>query len=112
MNVGRWTLLMAAVVLPSFSGCHRTQAVQRGYRGQDSVQLFSERTLTKLDAINKYPKPLRQANTKPPTPMRATEAGAGVAMVTSSGVTVIAPGRRVVFTDPHAPLLYSRWSNV
>jgi photosynthetic reaction center cytochrome c subunit len=60
-------LLMVALVLPWLGGCHRTQAVQRGYRGQDSEQLYSESTLAKLDAINKYPKPLRAANTNPPT---------------------------------------------
>jgi photosynthetic reaction center cytochrome c subunit len=35
--------------------------VQRGYRGQDSIEIFSEATLTNLDKINKYPKPLRAA---------------------------------------------------
>jgi photosynthetic reaction center cytochrome c subunit len=55
------TLLITSLLLPLLSACHRTQAVQRGYRGQDSIEIFSESTLTKLDAINKYPKPLRQA---------------------------------------------------
>jgi len=61
------TLLTAVLMLPWIVSCHRTQTVQRGYRGQDSEQLYSESTLAKLDAINKYPKPLRAANTKPPT---------------------------------------------
>jgi photosynthetic reaction center cytochrome c subunit len=60
-------VLMVALVLPWLASCHRTQVVQRGYRGQASVELYSESTLTKLDAINKYPKPLKPANTKPPT---------------------------------------------
>ncbi len=60
-------LLMVVLVLPWLASCHRTQAVQRGYRGQDSEELYSESTLAKLDAINKYPKPLRAANTNPPT---------------------------------------------
>jgi photosynthetic reaction center cytochrome c subunit len=49
------------MLLPLLSACHRTQAVQRGYRGQDSVEIYSEATLRKLDEINKYPKPLRAA---------------------------------------------------
>lgn len=60
-------LLLVVLVLPWLASCHRTQAVQRGYRGQDSEELYSESTLAKLDAINKYPKPLRAANTSPPT---------------------------------------------
>ncbi len=54
-------LLLAVLVLPVLAACHRTQAVQRGYRGQDSVEIFSESTLRKLDDINKYPKPLGKA---------------------------------------------------
>jgi photosynthetic reaction center cytochrome c subunit len=61
MSGVRTSLLLACLVLPFLSACHRTQAVQRGYRGQDSIEIFSESTLTKLDAINKYPKPLRKA---------------------------------------------------
>jgi photosynthetic reaction center cytochrome c subunit len=62
-------LLVAVFLLPPalLSGCHRSQSVQRGYRGQDSVEIFSESTLTKLDAINKYPKPLRPAKLTGPT---------------------------------------------
>jgi photosynthetic reaction center cytochrome c subunit len=52
---------LAVLVLPVLAACHRTQAVQRGYRGQDSVEIFSESTLRKLDDINKYPKPLGKA---------------------------------------------------
>jgi photosynthetic reaction center cytochrome c subunit len=54
-------LLIAVGLLPLVSACHRTQTVQRGYRGQASIELFSESTLAKLDDINKYPKPLRAA---------------------------------------------------
>lgn len=61
------TLLTVVLVLPWLASCHRTQAVQNGYRGQDSEQIYSESTLTKLDAINQYPKPLRAANTSGPT---------------------------------------------
>ena len=59
MHDVKFCLLLTCIVFPLLSACHRTQAVQRGYRGQDSVEMFSESTLTKLDAINKYPKPLR-----------------------------------------------------
>jgi photosynthetic reaction center cytochrome c subunit len=65
--VARRALWMVLFVLPWLASCHRTHVVQRGYRGQDSVELYSDSTLTKLDAINKYPKPLRAANTNPPT---------------------------------------------
>ena len=59
--------LLAAVCAPLLISCHRTQAVQRGYRGQNSVELYSEATLAKLDEINKIPKPLRAASTSGPT---------------------------------------------
>ena len=59
--------LAVILAVPLLISCHRTQTVQRGYRGQNSVELYSESTLAKLDAINKYPKPLPAANTKPPT---------------------------------------------
>jgi photosynthetic reaction center cytochrome c subunit len=59
--------LAVLVAVPWLASCHRTQEVQRGYRGQASVELFSESTLRKQDEINKYPKPLRAANTNPPT---------------------------------------------
>jgi photosynthetic reaction center cytochrome c subunit len=62
-----WMVLGAMVLSPLLASCHRTQTVQRGYRGQASIELYSEKTLTKLDEINKYPKPLRQANLNPPT---------------------------------------------
>ena len=67
--VGRPGRIAAAalLLLPLMSACHRTQAVQRGYRGQDSVELYSESTLKTLDEVNKYPKPLRAANTNAPT---------------------------------------------
>jgi photosynthetic reaction center cytochrome c subunit len=54
--------LYLIILAPPFLGaCHRTEVVQRGYRGQDSVELYSEATKQKLDEINKYPKPLRKA---------------------------------------------------
>ncbi len=59
-----WVIVLLA---PWLASCHRTQAVQRGYRGQDSEELYSESTLRTLDAINQYPKPLRAANTTGPT---------------------------------------------
>jgi len=59
--------LITFLVFPWLASCHRTQTVQTGYRGQNSEQVFSEKTLTKLDEINKYPKPLRAANTTGPT---------------------------------------------
>ena len=60
-------LWATVLVMPLLISCHRTQTVQRGYRGQNSEELYSESTLSKLDQINKYPKPLRAANTNPPT---------------------------------------------
>jgi len=53
------TALLMMGALPLFGACHRTEAVQRGYRGQGSVELYSEATKRTLDEINKYPKPLR-----------------------------------------------------
>jgi len=67
MKTIKTSLVLAVLLLPVLSGCHRTQAVQRGFRGQDSIEIFSESTLTKLDAINKYPKPLPMAKTTGPT---------------------------------------------
>jgi len=66
MNAAR-LVLMSVVLLPWLAACHRTHTVQTGYRGQDSEQVYSESTLAHLDEINQYPKPLRAANTNPPT---------------------------------------------
>jgi photosynthetic reaction center cytochrome c subunit len=52
----------AASSLVLLAACHRTQTVQRGYRGQASIELWSDQTLEKLDQINKYPKPVRAAS--------------------------------------------------
>ena len=52
MNSRQTMLLCALVVIPLLGACHRTQAVQRGYRGQDSIEIYSESTLRKLDEIN------------------------------------------------------------
>jgi photosynthetic reaction center cytochrome c subunit len=63
------TVIAVSVVtlgLPTLTACHRTQAVQRGYRGQASVELFSEKTLAQEDEINKLVKPLRAAKTTGP----------------------------------------------
>jgi photosynthetic reaction center cytochrome c subunit len=63
MSGSKAVLVITTLILPLtlLSACHRTQTVQRGYRGQDSIEIFSESTLTQLDAINKFPKPLRKA---------------------------------------------------
>ena len=53
--------VLCALTLPWLGACHRTESVQRGYRGQDSIEIYSEATKQKLDDINKYPKPLRKA---------------------------------------------------
>jgi len=66
MNSRQTMLLCALVVIPLLGACHRTQAVQRGYRGQDSIEIYSESTLRKLDEINKVPKPLKAANPEGP----------------------------------------------
>jgi photosynthetic reaction center cytochrome c subunit len=57
---------LSVVALTTLTACHRTQAVQRGYRGQNSVELYSEKTLAQQDEINKVPKPLRAASTSGP----------------------------------------------
>jgi photosynthetic reaction center cytochrome c subunit len=62
MKWNRAILVTTAMALPLLTACHRTQSVQRGYRGQASVELWSDATLTKLDRINKYPKPVKIAN--------------------------------------------------
>ena len=59
--------LMTFLVMPGLVACHRTHTVQTGFRGQDSEQVYSEKTLADLEKINKYPKPLRAANTTGPT---------------------------------------------
>ena len=76
MNSGssfRRVALAATLLLPVVTACHRTEAVQRGYRGQNSVELYSPSTLRTLDAVNRYPKPLRKANTNAPTAAEAYE---------------------------------------
>jgi photosynthetic reaction center cytochrome c subunit len=73
MKIFRTALIIGVVIVPVLAGCHRTQAVQRGYRGQDSIEIFSEKTLTKLDEINKYPKPLPMAKTTGPTAAQTYE---------------------------------------
>jgi photosynthetic reaction center cytochrome c subunit len=60
-------LLIFACSLPLLAACHRTQAVQRGYRGQNSEELFSEATLARQDEINKLAPVLRAAKTTGPT---------------------------------------------
>jgi photosynthetic reaction center cytochrome c subunit len=62
MNSRRILVVAAVLALPLLASCHRTQAVQRGYRGQDSIEIYSESTLRKLDELNKVPKPLKAAN--------------------------------------------------
>jgi len=57
----RATFLTGGLALALLGACHRTETVQRGYRGQDSVEIYSEATKRKLDEINKFPKPLRKA---------------------------------------------------
>jgi len=67
---GFWVVV---ALLPLVSACHRTQAVQRGYRGQNSVELYSEKTLAQEDEINKLVKPLRAASTTGPTAAESYE---------------------------------------
>jgi photosynthetic reaction center cytochrome c subunit len=67
MTPVRVALLIVAFASPLPAACHRTQVVQRGFRGQDSVELFSEATLLKQDEINKLAPVLRQAKTTGPT---------------------------------------------
>ncbi len=52
------------------AGYHRTEVVQRGYRGTAMNELFSEKTLAIEDKLNKFPKPLGPAKTDGP---RASE---------------------------------------
>jgi photosynthetic reaction center cytochrome c subunit len=67
LTLVRAALLIVAFSAPLLAACHRTQAVQRGYRGQNSEELFSEATLARQDAINKLAPVLRRAKTTGPT---------------------------------------------
>lgn len=59
--------VVAIVILGLLAGYHRTQVVQRGYRGTAMNELFSESTLRYEESINKVPKPLGKAKTDGPT---------------------------------------------
>jgi len=59
--------VVALALLVLLTACHRTQSVQRGYRGQNSVEIFSEKTLLQQDEVNQYPKPIRAASPNGPT---------------------------------------------
>jgi photosynthetic reaction center cytochrome c subunit len=63
-----WSAVLGSVLVLSFAaGCHRTQTVQRGYRGLAMEERFSESYLRKEDALNKLVKPLPAAKTTGPT---------------------------------------------
>ena len=57
----------AIIALAGLAGCERTQEVQRGYRGQGMVQLFSPATLARQKEVDKVPVALRKANPAGPT---------------------------------------------
>jgi photosynthetic reaction center cytochrome c subunit len=59
--------VVAVVIIGLLAGYHRTQVVQRGYRGTAMNELFSEKTLSYEESINKVPKPLGKAKTDGPT---------------------------------------------
>jgi photosynthetic reaction center cytochrome c subunit len=59
--------VLLVVIVGLLAGYHRTEVVQRGYRGTAMNQLFRESYFVKEDVINKYPKPLGPAKTDGPT---------------------------------------------
>jgi photosynthetic reaction center cytochrome c subunit len=65
--------IVALALLVLLTACHRTQSVQRGYRGQNSVEIFSEKTLLQQDEVNQYPKPIRAASPNGPTAAQSYE---------------------------------------
>ena len=60
-------LIGAVAIITQLAGFHRTEVVQRGYRGLAMNELWRESTLENLDKINTYPKPLPPAKTDGPT---------------------------------------------
>jgi photosynthetic reaction center cytochrome c subunit len=71
-------LIGAVAVFTLLAGYHRTEVVQRGYRGTGLNLLYRESTLEALDKINVYPKPLGPAKTEGP---RASETFENVQVV-------------------------------
>jgi photosynthetic reaction center cytochrome c subunit len=59
--------VLLVVIVSLLAGYHRTEVVQRGFRGTAMNQLFRESYFVKEDLINKYPKPLGPAKTDGPT---------------------------------------------
>ena len=60
-------LLGAIAFFTLLAGYHRTEVVQRGYRGTAMNELYRESTFETLDKLNKFPKPLAAAKTDGPT---------------------------------------------
>ena len=59
--------VLVVVIVSLLAGYHRTEVVQRGFRGTAMNQLFRESYFDKEDLINKFPKPLGPAKTEGPT---------------------------------------------
>ena len=59
--------VLVVVIVSLLAGYHRTEVVQRGFRGTAMKQLFRESYFDKEDLINKFPKPLGPAKTEGPT---------------------------------------------
>jgi photosynthetic reaction center cytochrome c subunit len=59
--------VLCVVLLSLAAGYHRTEVVQRGYRGLGMNQLYRESYFQNEDVINKFPKPLGPAKTDGPT---------------------------------------------
>ncbi len=59
--------ILAAVLLGLLAGYHRTEVVQRGYRGLAMNQIYSPSYFKEEDVINKLSKPLPPAKTTGPT---------------------------------------------
>jgi photosynthetic reaction center cytochrome c subunit len=59
-------LIGAVAIFTQLAGFHRTEVVQRGYRGTAMNELYRESTFETLDKINTYPKPLGPAKTDGP----------------------------------------------
>jgi photosynthetic reaction center cytochrome c subunit len=66
MFVGALSVLVV-VIVGLLAGYHRTEVVQRGFRGLGMEQLFRESYFVKEDVVNKFPKPLGPAKTDGPT---------------------------------------------
>jgi photosynthetic reaction center cytochrome c subunit len=71
-------MIGAVAVITLLAGYHRTEVVQRGFRGTAMNELYRQSTFETLDKLNAYPKPLGPAKTDGP---RASETFENVQVV-------------------------------